>query len=157
MKTFYNRSLNWINYLLGCLLGLLGFSCDGEEIGKTTFEYGTPWATYQFKGRAFDASNQPINNLRVKAVPANSDLATDEIRDTTRTDAEGNFQIEMSNFPTNHFKLIIEDTDGEANGGLFIDKTTQIEIDDSEYKESDGNWFKGKVTREMDIHLEKQE
>ena len=39
MKTFYNRSLNWINYLLGCLLGLLGFSCDG--IGETPDEYGT--------------------------------------------------------------------------------------------------------------------
>ena len=136
MKTFYNRSLNWINYLLGSLLGLLGFSCDG--IGETPDEYGTPWATYQFKGRALDASNQPINNLRVKAIPSNSDL-------------------DMSYFPTNHFKIVIEDTDGEANGGLFVDKTTQIEIDDSEYKESYGNWFKGKVTREMDIHLEKQE
>ena len=118
MKTFYNRSLNWINYLLGCLLGLLGFSCDGEGIGETPDEYGTPWATYH---------------------------------------AEGNFQIEMSYFPTNHFKIVIEDTDGEANGGLFVDKTTQIEIDDSEYKESYGHWFKGKVTREMDIQLEKKE
>ena len=115
------------------------------------------WATYQFKGRALDASNQPINNLRVKAIPSNSDLDIDEIRDTTRTDAEGNFQIEMSYFPTNHFKIVIEDTDGEANGGLFVDKTTQIEIDDSEYKESYGHWFKGKVTREMDIQLEKKE
>ena len=86
MKTFYNRSLNWINYLLGCLLGLLGFSCDGEGIGETPDEYGTPWATYQFKGRALDASNQPINNLRVKAIPSNSDLDIDEIRDTTRTE-----------------------------------------------------------------------
>ena len=85
MKTFYNRSLNWINFLLGSLLGLLGFSCDG--IGETPDEYGTPWATYQFKGRALDASNQPINNLRVKAIPSNSDLDIDEIRDTTRTDA----------------------------------------------------------------------
>lgn len=157
MKTFYNRSLNWINYLLGCLLGLLGFSCDSEDISDLPAEYGTPWATYQFKGRALDASNQPINNLSVKAIPSNSDLDIDEIRDTTRTDAEGNFQIEMSYFPTNHFKIVIEDTDGEANGGLFVDKTTQIEIDDSEYKESYGNWFKGKVTREMDIQLEKKE
>ena len=83
MKTFYNRSLNWINYLLGSLLGLLGFSCDG--IGETPDEYGTPWATYQFKGRALDASNQPINNLRVKAIPSNSDLDIDEIRRRTAT------------------------------------------------------------------------
>ena len=154
MKTFYNRSLHWINYLLGSLLGLLGFSCDG--IGETPDEYGTPWATYQFRGRVLDASNQPIGNLRVKAIPANDDMALCA-RDTTRTDAEGNFQIEMSYFPTNHFKIVIEDTDGEANGGLFVDKTTQIEIDDSEYKESYGNWFKGKVTRKMDIQLEKKE
>ena len=157
MKTFYNRSLNWINYLLGCLLGLLGFSCDSEDISDLPAEYGTPWATYQFKGRALDTSNQPINNLRVKAIPSNSDLDIDEIRDTTRTDAEGNFQIEMSYFPTSSFELIIEDTDGEANGGQFNNMSTLIQIDDSEYQEGDGRWYEGKVTRELEIHMEKQE
>ena len=73
MKTFHNRSLHWINCLLSGLLGLLGFSCDG--IGETPDEYGTPWATYQFRGRVLDASNQPIGNLRVKAIPANDDMA----------------------------------------------------------------------------------
>ncbi len=154
MKTFYNRSLNWINYLLGCLLGLLGFSCDG--IGETPDEYGTPWATYQFRGRVLDASNQPIGNLRVKAIPANDDMAL-YARDTTRTDAEGAFLIETAGFPTSSFELIIEDTDGEANGGQFNNMSTLIQIDDSEYQEGDGRWYEGKVTREMDIHLEKQE
>lgn len=156
MKTFYKRSLNWINYLLCGLLGLLGFSCDSEEIGGGVCEYGTPWATYQFKGHVLDDSGKPIENLRVKAIPANSDQAIDEIRDTTRTDADGAFLIEMSHFPTPFFKLIAEDTDGEANGGLFSDKTTQIEIEDSEYQEGDGRWYHGKVTRELDIHMVKE-
>ena len=156
MKTFYNRSLNWINYLLGCLLGLLGFSCDGEGIGKTPDEYGTPWATYQFRGRVLDASNQPIGNLRVKAIPANDDMAL-YARDTTRTDAEGAFLIETAGFPTSSFELIIEDTDGEANGGQFNNKSTLVQIDDSEYREGDGHWFKGQVKQELEIHMEKQE
>ena len=78
-------------------------------------------------------------------------------RDTTRTDAEGAFLIETAGFPTSSFELIIEDTDGEANGGQFNNMSTLIQIDDSEYQEGDGRWYEGKVTRELEIHMEKQE
>lgn len=155
MKTFHNRSLHWINYLLGCLLGLLGFSCDSEDISDLPAEYGTPWATYQFKGRVLDQSKKPVENARVRIILEDDSfqwLYEGQNADTTHTDGNGEFFIETQSIPYPRFLLITEDMDGETNS-RFLNDTTRVVFEDSDYQKDDKKWHIGTAIRDVEIQL----
>lgn len=149
---------NW-NRLLRILMSILGFStaaglssCNNNRYGPD--EYGTPSAKYIINGQVkADEGGQPIRNIRV--VMANTDQYP--LRDTTYTDANGNYSAKLEDFPDDHtFSLKFEDHDGTANGE-FQAMETSIEFIDPEYTKGSGSWYKGETSRTINATLKAKE
>ena len=56
-----------------------------------------------------------------------------------------------------HSKLIVEDVDGEANGGKFLSDTIDIDFKNNavQIKNGDSGWYEGTYEISQDIRLKK--
>lgn len=149
MKT---NHANILNRILVAVLALLGFSACGEK-EESWAEYGCPNAKYRVRGSVTDESNTPIKGIRisVKYVWADNDMGKPVF-----TDENGEFDTEpLYVFPA-PFNLIIEDVDGEDNGGKF--KTKEVSSKDMSVKETEkgSGWYEGAYDYTADVKLEKE-
>ena len=130
--------------LISVCLILLGFNgCD--QIGGGRVEYGTPHALYKVSGKVVsDADGKAIKGIRVTMIE--SDISSRV--ETTSTNTNGEFLLDdVSFFPLDEFKILIEDIDGEENG-LFKDSEQTIKFVSSDYK-GGKSWYKGKAEKNM--------
>ncbi len=149
--------------VLSGLLALLGFSaCSDENGGGMSEEYGSPIVDYQVKGQVTDAEGNPIDGIQVIAKPAYG-VYTDATNsswknaDTTYTDAEGNFESSLLQNVAMEGKLLFEDVDGEANGGVFqTDSASLQEAETVQLEERDG-WYMGRYELILNKQLAKDE
>lgn len=156
MNKAYFFFLTGMNKLLAGLLTLLGFSlaaCD--KIGAD--EYGAPYAEYEIKGKVVNDKGTAIPDIQV-ILPTPSLLEDSEYMwgDTVTTNKSGEFDIKpaVTSFGEDiTFKIKTKDIDGEANGGLFEDKETEIAFKKDDLKGADGNWYYGKATKEVTITM----
>ena len=162
MKVRFTR---WYNAVLTALLGLLGFeSCDSpDEYGPIPVEYGTPYADYQFSGTVTDESNSPIKDIKVSAkfVYRKNDGTIESYGvDSTQTDGSGKYAFESRRFISDpDLKLIVEDMDGEANGGAFKSDTIDIDYDNAKKVKDPAkgeSWSTGTYAINQDIKLKKK-
>ena len=159
MKVRFTR---WYNAVLTALLGLLGFeSCDSEAGGMC--EYGTPYADYQFSGTVTDESNSPIKDIKVSAklVSRKNDGTIESYGgDSTQTDGSGKYAFDCRRFISDpDLKLIVEDMDGEANGGAFKSDTIDIDYDKAKKVKDPAkgeSWNSGTYAINQDIKLKKK-
>ena len=97
------------NRILSILMSLLGFGSSLSFIGcenVSPAEYGTPHATYKVNGRVTNQSNTGIENIQITMY-----------YDTSFTNENGEYNIEVSDFPTiDTLHLKFTDVDGSANG-----------------------------------------
>ena len=159
-----NKSL--IATLCSAILALLGFaSC--EKIGGTARdEYGCPYMDYKVMGTVSDEAGEPVKGIRV-TYRATKSLADDGtpcyITDSRLTDGKGRYAIgEQSERAGWDKQLIVEDVDGEANGGLFVNDTIHLEQAlyenrGKQYKKGDGDWYQGGYEVNVDVTLKKEE
>jgi putative lipoprotein (rSAM/lipoprotein system) len=90
-------------------------------------------------------SKEGIENIRV-VIPG----------DTTKTDSEGKYQIDVQGFPVNSkYEIQFQDIDGALNGE-FQDLDTEVEFKDSEFTDGDGHWYYGETSKELNIELNKK-
>ena len=159
------RFTHWYNAVLTALLGLLGFeSCDSpDEYGPIPVEYGTPYADYQFSGTVTYESNSPIKDIKVSAkfVYRKNDGGTGSYGgDSTLTDGSGKYTLEGRRFISDpDLKLIVEDMDGEANGGAFKSDTIDIDFDNAKKVKDPAKgeyWSTGSYAINQDIKLKKK-
>ena len=142
-----HRHQDKIIKLCSFLLIILGFgSCN--ILPKD--EYGTPSADYQVNGRVLSAiGNNPVKGIKATiSTPENPY----ERRDTTYTDANGEFILIVKNgWPDDPKKLSVkfEDMDGELNGGTFDTKEFDVIFTNPIYNGKEGNWYQGKATKEI--------
>lgn len=162
MKARFTR---WYNAVLAALLGLLGFeSCDSpDEYGPIPVEYGTPYADYQFSGTVTDESNSPIKDIKVSAkyvYQMNDGRVETYGVDSTQTDGSGKYAFESRRFPSDpNLKLIVEDMDGETNGGAFKSDTIDIDYDNAKKVKDPAkgeSWSTGTYAINQDIKLKKK-
>ena len=107
------------NSSLSALLVLLGFeACTGMENGGE--EYGTPTVDFHVVGQVTDAEGKPIEGIRV-TTRGYYDFNDGTMEQTTYTDKEGRYSTkEVKSIGIDPgMKIVFEDVDGEANGGLF--------------------------------------
>ena len=125
---------------------LLGFS----GIFYSCAMYGTPEADYEIKGIVTDKSNaKPIKNIQI---------VHQMYRDTTYTDAEGKYAFIYNRNLFDHLNLIVEDIDGEANGGEFETQEIDVIITQAErVKKGRGAWDWGKYVKTQNIELERKD
>ena len=147
MKVRFNR---WYNALLTALLAMLGYeSCSLNSPD----EYGTPTVDYQVKGFVTDLLGTPIQGIRVRA-PYNFDGSEGQ---SVLTDENGRFELDEFHSEYND-KLIVEDIDGEDNGGEFQSDTIDIwDLPKKEVEKGSG-WYEGKyeVTAKIKLKLKEK-
>lgn len=152
MKVRLNR---WYNAVLTALLGLLGFeSCDSpDEYGPIPVAYGTPHADFIVKGVVTDEANHPIEGIRAQFL---NDYNWGAI--STTTDASGNYEVKATTFSDFYdCLLVVEDIDGEANGGEFLSDTLDLSKSKPvQVKKGDGGWYQGTYELSHDIKLKKK-
>ena len=161
MKVRFNR---WYNAVLTALLSIIGYGCSSSDDPEYICMYGTPHADYQFMGTVTDESGSAVMGIKVSAknVYRRYDSAVIETYgvDSTLTDSKGKYAVEGEAFLGEHIlKLIVEDLDGEANGGNFMNDTIDIDLDKAKkVKEADkdDSWSSGTFAITQDIKLKKK-
>ena len=132
MKVRFNR---WYNAVLTALLSMLGFGCSSSDDQTFVAEYGMPVVEYQVRGQVTDEAGTPVQGIKTSVKIIMSSPSADgkkEIyaRDSVLTDASGKYDISFATTPGNpETKLIVEDIDGEANGGEFLSDTLDIDYE----------------------------
>jgi len=147
MKVRFTR---WYNTVLTALLGLLGFeSCESES----QLEYGVPQADYIVKGVVTDDAGNPIQGIKTKFV---HDHYYGE--KTAITDDSGNYEIQATSYPDLYnCQLIVEDIDGEANGGEFLSDTLDLSTKKPvQIKKGDRKWYEGTYELSQDVKMKKK-
>lgn len=161
MKVRFNR---WYNAVLTALLSIIGYGCSSSDDPEYICMYGTPHADYQFSGTVTDESGSPVKGIKVSAKNVyrryDSTLIETYGVDSTLTDSKGKYAVEGEAFLGEHIlKLIVEDLDGEANGGNFMNDTIDIDFDKAKkVKEADkdDSWSSGTFAITQDIKLKKK-
>jgi len=151
MNKLIGKVLRNYNKVILFLLVLIGFSgCEKETGGKA--EYGTPHADFIINGKIVSkATNQPISNIRVAIKDMASSLGAPF--DSAFSNSEGNYSLIVTDFPSSKiYNLNFFDKDGALNG-TFIAKDSIIEFNNPNFTDGDGNWYSGKVTKELNIKL----
>lgn len=132
------------------LLGLLGFaaatSCD--EVVSPPCMYGTPSMDYEVSGKVVDQDSKAIEGISVK-------VERDFSEQSVLTSKDGSFVVKGKSFPGS-LELSFEDIDGEANGGEFVTKTQEVELE--QVAKGSDSWNKGKfAARDVKVILEKKQ
>ena len=155
------RMIRWYNALLTALLSMLGYSCSSDEILDeygTPVEYGSPNVNYVVKGTVTDEGGTPVQGIKVSLIVVYDNEYYDT-KESVNTDATGRFQLnETENVSIGYGEvLIVEDIDGEANGGEFRSDTLNVaDLDRKQVKEGDGHWYSGKYELSANIKLKKK-
>lgn len=145
---------NQVEYLIGGLLALLGFSsCDG--IGPKC-EYGTPNADYKVLGTVTDEAGNPLKGIQVaKEETAKGRDYT--LRDTVYTDEGGKYLFEDNASPAERaVNMTFNDIDGAANGGEFESMTVK-DVAYEQTKKGSGNWYDGEFMTTVNAELRKKD
>lgn len=157
MDKTYRFYLSISNKILAGLLTLLGLSTTscGSEC-----EYGSPYATYDIKGKVVNEKGTAIPDMQVIIPAPDTDNEEDLFvyRDTLLTNSTGEFnkRLEVGSFGEDiTFKIAIQDIDGEANGGLFEDTVTEVTFKKEDLKGGDGNWYAGNAKKDITITMKR--
>ena len=162
MKVRFNR---WYNAVLTALMSIIGYGCSSDDSwGGDLCMYGTPHADYQFMGTVTDESGSPVKGIKIAAknVYRSQDGTVVETYgvDSTQTDGSGKYAFESRRFVSDpDLKLIVEDIDGEANGGTFKNDTIDIDFDKAKKvkePDKDDSWSSGTFAINQDIKLKKK-
>ena len=150
------RFYRWYNAVLTVLLSMLGFGCSSSD--DDMLEYGTPHADFILKGQVTDEAGTPIKNIKTSAkiiVKSGTSVYKDEFS-TAQTDDSGRYELKYDGQGSYDLKIILEDVDGEANGGEFQSDTINVwDLPKKEVEKGSG-WYEGKFEVNANIRLEKK-
>ena len=115
------------------LLSLLGFSSCGAGIwGDDPELYGTPTTAYEAKGNITAEDGTPVEGIKAIIASCQQSSCTGKMHyihiDSTYTDKNGNYTIKtesVSPISEEYTKILLEDVDGEKNGGTFANDTIE--------------------------------
>ncbi|WP_072159019.1 radical SAM-associated putative lipoprotein [Persicobacter sp. CCB-QB2] len=144
MKT---KSIQLFNRLYSLLIGLLGFGIMGCE-SSTVAEYGTPTADFKFSGKITDAATgESVSGIKVST---NNGYVYVENEDN------GDYVMNYRDLPATAVLLRFEEFNPKQTG-QYQKLDTLISLTDEEFKNGDGNWYLGKIEKEINIPLKKKE
>ena len=130
MKVRFNR---WYNAVLTALLSMLGYtSCSNdEEDGHDALMYGVVVPYIEWRGTVTDETEVPIQGITAQVKYAVKDYNNPPIVnyytvDSVSSNADGHFAIHSHGSKDPDFKLILQDSDGDANGGTFLSDTLTL-------------------------------
>ena len=123
----------WQYSLIGSLLSMLGYtSCSNDEDdGHDALMYGVVVPYIEWRGTVTDETEVPIQGITAQVKYAVKDYNNPSIVnyytvDSVSTNADGRFAIHSHGSKDPDFKLILQDSDGDANGGTFQSDTLTL-------------------------------
>ena len=127
------RFYRWYNALLSSLLAMLGFaSCSSDEDeGHFVQMYGVVIPNIEWHGTVANEAEAPIQGIstlvKYAIMDYNDPSKVDYYTvDSMSTDANGRFAVRVPDIKDPNYKLILQDVDGEANGGTFPSDTLSL-------------------------------
>ena len=127
------RFYRWYKALLSSLLAMLGFaSCSSDEDEDHFVQmYGVVIPNIEWRGTITNEAEAPIQSISAQVKhaiknyndPAKVDYYT---VDSVSTDANGRFAVRVPDIKDADYRLILQDIDGEANGGTFQSDTLTL-------------------------------
>ena len=144
------------NGALSALLVLLGFEACSEEGGRE--EYGTPTVDFHVVGQVTNAEGEPIEGIRV-TTRGYFNFHDGTTEQTTYTDKDGHFATkEMRSISIDPMmRVVFEDVDGEANGGVFAKDSVMADaMTRTQVGKGDGHWYDGKYELRVNKKLRKE-
>ena len=153
MKKVSTSLLKNMNWLLGGLLALLGFTtCDGGAD-----MYGTPYANFTIKGKVVNEGSTPIPDIEIKCLTEHHGDGRSwfDTIPAASTSSAGTFTCQFEEFPTGKIRIIATEVDGALNGSYKKD-STDITVSGNDYKGGKGGWFKGSVEKEVNFILKEE-
>jgi putative lipoprotein (rSAM/lipoprotein system) len=157
MKVRFNR---WYNAVLTALLTLLGYGCSSSSDDSDVEMYGVLASYYVIQGSVTDEAGKPIQGIKTSLKHVIKELNyVVECYDSVQTDVAGQYQLEFSGFHDPNLKLIVEDIDGDANGGTFAPDTLDLDYDKAirtEWKSQGFGIKDGKYELQIDVKLKKK-
>lgn len=155
MKVRFNRRYNAV---LTALLSMLGYSCSSSDEPEFIAEYGAPYADFIFKGQVTDEVGTPIQNIKTSL--KNTFQIENEryvyCIDSVQSGVSGDYQLKYSGMLNQDNKIIVEDVDGEANGGEFLSDTLDIDFDKAVKTKEGHHWYQGTYEISQDVKLKKK-
>lgn len=147
------KFFNWYNALAATLLSLLGFSSCGENgpWGDEPVLYGTPSTAFEAKGNITAEDGTPVEGIKAIIASCRQSSYTGKMHythiDSTYTDKNGNYTIKSGSsrpISEEYTKILLEDVDGEKNGGTFANDTIEgKELTFKKIAEGSGAWDNG--------------
>jgi putative lipoprotein (rSAM/lipoprotein system) len=158
MKVRFHR---WYNALLTSLLSLLGYGCSESSMdmyGTPVVEYGVPHADYIVKGIVADEAGTPIEGIKtsLKEVRKGQDAVYVNGVDSAQTDGSGHYHLQYEGMRNSGLKLIVEDIDGEANGGDFQNDTLDVDFDKAVQTKKGEGWYNGTFEISENVKLKRK-
>ena len=131
MKVRFNR---WYHAVLTALLAILGFGWSGsdDEDEDIVAMYGLITPHYYINGTVTNQAGIPIEGIKtsLKQVYKSDDFTKVSGLDSMQTDKMGLYEFQCTPWIIlRDVKLIVEDIDGEANGGEFLSDTLDVDFD----------------------------
>lgn len=136
-----------LNRMLSGVLVLLGFSSCGEE----RIEYGSPYASYEVKGKVTDTGNTPLKDMRIQIKRMYKKDGTYQLypgfpMDTLYTDSSGKYLFKESDM-LSRYRVICED----PNNAYTAD-STEVTMEPS----GGSGWYMGSDSKEVNFQLKKK-
>ncbi len=131
---------------IAMLLSLLGFAPACDIVGPCM--YGTPNARFNIKGTVTDEKGSPIEDIRILISGINSGIYQESypMADTLKTDAQGTYILNTSDWPWEALKINAIDTDGDLHGGQFAPDSVIVSgIKFEKNKKDDNGWYAGEA------------
>jgi len=167
------RRKKWnVEALLSGALALLGFT-GCSDINDAPILYGTPSVDYRVLGTVTDEEGKPLEGIQVvmenpyawyyydengKPIESKRNPETGRMTpDTVYTNKDGKFtSYKTTGIGDSDLVVILQDIDGEANGGEFFSKRfTRDKLDKKQLKKGDG-FYDGEYEYSKTIRLERK-
>ena len=151
---FYLRILKFISLAIGFLLSVMCKNpFDVQPLYGVVVKYGMPYADYKITGK-INASDTFESIRGIKVTVRDTGYAA-PVKDSALTDSTGKYAIGFGQPPWNAAWIVeAADVDGESNG-RFASKDTIISIPDSTLTGGDGEWYRGRGEKNVDLNLDR--
>ena len=164
-----NKKNRWnVESLLSGALALLGFA-GCSNIKDAPDLYGTPSVDYKIIGTVTDEQGKPLKDIQVIVKNPNGwsyyddntsreSLPPQVIPDTLYTDKDGKFTSNnVHAISVSKFTVEIQDIDGEANGGEFLQKQlTKNDFNEKRIKKGKG-FYNGEYEYSQTVQLKRKD
>ena len=158
-----NKKKRWnVESFLSGALALLGFA-GCSNIKDAPDLYGTPSVDYKVLGTVTDEQGKPLKGIQVVVNDPNLGSYDEsgthqEIPDTLYTDKDGKFTSNnVHAIGISKFTVEIQDIDGEANGGEFLQKQlTKNDFNEKRIKKGKG-FYQGEYELSKDVQLKRKD